>query len=72
MKKIFLSLIFLFLMPTLINAGTLRDLSKHKEGRHKLVKNYIENKGIRDPKVLAAMRAVPRHSFVPDDLESSA
>jgi protein-L-isoaspartate(D-aspartate) O-methyltransferase len=32
----------------------------------------LENRGIRDPQVLAAMRAVPRERFVPPDLRSSA
>ena len=72
MKKIFLGFFFLCLMPTLLDAGTLKDFTKFKEAREKLVKNYIEKKGIKDPNVLAAMRAVPRHSFVPDQLESSA
>jgi protein-L-isoaspartate(D-aspartate) O-methyltransferase len=48
------------------------DFKKFKDAREKLVKNYIESKGIKDPNVLAAMRAVQRHSFVPSDLESSA
>jgi protein-L-isoaspartate(D-aspartate) O-methyltransferase len=30
-----------------------------------MVANQIEMRGIRDPRVLAAMRAVPRHRFVP-------
>jgi len=31
-----------------------------------MVKNQIESRGIHDPHVLAAMRTVPRHLFVPD------
>ena len=31
-----------------------------------MVKNQIESRGINDPHVLAAMRTVPRHLFVPD------
>ena len=72
MKKIFLSFIVLCLTPALLLAGTLVDFRKFKVAREKLVKNYIESKGIKDPKVLAAMRAVQRHSFVPSALESSA
>jgi protein-L-isoaspartate(D-aspartate) O-methyltransferase len=30
-----------------------------------MVRNQIEARGVRDPRVLAAMRAVPRHRFVP-------
>ena len=72
MKKIFLSLVFVCLTPALLFSGTLKDFKKFKEAREKLVKNYIENKGIKDPSVLAAMYSVPRHSFIPEKLESSA
>jgi protein-L-isoaspartate(D-aspartate) O-methyltransferase len=34
--------------------------------REEMVRTQIEARGIRDPKVLAAMRAVPRHEFVPE------
>jgi len=30
-----------------------------------MVRNQIERRGIRDPAVLAALRAVPRHEFIP-------
>lgn len=33
--------------------------------RREMVRTTIEARGIRDPRVLAAMRAVPRHRFVP-------
>ena len=72
MKTIFLSLIFVFLTPALLFSGTMKDLKKFKTARDKLVREHIEGKGIEDPGVLAAMYAVPRHTFVPDDLESSA
>lgn len=72
MKKILLMVVLICLLPTCLFSGTLKDLSKFKKAREKLVKNDIENKGIKDPKVLAAMREVQRHSFVPDELESAA
>jgi len=68
----FLISILLCLVLTLPVAGTLEDLTRFKEARERLVSNFIENKGIKDPNVLAAMRKVQRHSFVPDNLESSA
>jgi protein-L-isoaspartate(D-aspartate) O-methyltransferase len=37
-----------------------------------MVRTQIENRGIHDPRVLAAMREVPRHEFVPDDARDSA
>lgn len=35
--------------------------------RERMVANQIEARGVEDPGVLAAMRAVPRHHFVPED-----
>jgi protein-L-isoaspartate(D-aspartate) O-methyltransferase len=35
--------------------------------REYMVREQIERRGIRDPRVLAAMRAIPRHLFVPPD-----
>jgi protein-L-isoaspartate(D-aspartate) O-methyltransferase len=37
-----------------------------------MVRVQIENRGIKNPRVLAAMREVPRHLFVPPDLQSKA
>ncbi len=36
--------------------------------RDEMVRTQIEARGVRDAKVLAAMRAVPRHLFVPPEL----
>ena len=40
--------------------------------RERMVDTQIEARGIRDPRVLAAMRAVPRHRFVPPALQDQA
>jgi protein-L-isoaspartate(D-aspartate) O-methyltransferase len=37
------------------------------EARERMVQNQIENRGLTDPVVLSAMRAVHRHEFVPDE-----
>ncbi len=34
--------------------------------RERMVREQIERRGVRGPRVLAAMRAVPRHRFVPE------
>jgi protein-L-isoaspartate(D-aspartate) O-methyltransferase len=39
--------------------------TQHRRGREDMVRETIEARGIRDPRVLAAMRKVPRHEFVP-------
>jgi protein-L-isoaspartate(D-aspartate) O-methyltransferase len=40
--------------------------------RRRMVDEQIEARGIADPRVLAAMRAVPRHEFVPADERAHA
>jgi protein-L-isoaspartate(D-aspartate) O-methyltransferase len=43
-----------------------------ERARVAMVRSQIEARGVRDPRVLAAMRAVPRHLFVPADLQRDA
>lgn len=38
---------------------------EHRAERHRMVQEGIKQQGVIDPKVLAAMRHVPRHLFVP-------
>jgi protein-L-isoaspartate(D-aspartate) O-methyltransferase len=40
--------------------------------RLRMVADQIEARGITDPKVLSAMRAVPRHLFVPEEVRAHA
>jgi protein-L-isoaspartate(D-aspartate) O-methyltransferase len=40
--------------------------------RQRMVEEQIERRGVRDTRVLAAMRAVPRHLFVPEELREHA
>jgi protein-L-isoaspartate(D-aspartate) O-methyltransferase len=40
--------------------------------REQMVRGQIERRGVSDKRVLAAMRAVPRHLFVPDNYTSLA
>jgi len=44
----------------------------YKVAREEMVATQIESRGIKDEKVIEAMRRVPRHKFVPPGLESSA
>lgn len=41
-------------------------------GRESMVKEQIEARGVRDPRVLRAMRTVPRHRFVSEALREEA
>ena len=40
--------------------------------RHRMVEQQIARRGVRDQRLLAAMREVPRHHFVPDELRDHA
>jgi protein-L-isoaspartate(D-aspartate) O-methyltransferase len=42
------------------------------EARARMVSEQLERRGIRDPRVLDAMRNVPRHLFVPPERQASA
>jgi protein-L-isoaspartate(D-aspartate) O-methyltransferase len=42
------------------------------DARERMVEEQIAGRGVRDPRVLAAMREVPRHEFVPVDQRSHA
>jgi protein-L-isoaspartate(D-aspartate) O-methyltransferase len=44
----------------------------YRAAREAMVAEQIEARGIRDPAVLAAMRHVPRHRFVPPELAAHA
>lgn len=59
-----------------IGSGSLtwiRPRSKEREAeRLEMVRIQIEERGVTDPKTLAAMRNVPRHWFVPDSESSYA
>jgi protein-L-isoaspartate(D-aspartate) O-methyltransferase len=72
MKMILLFLCILSLIPSVLSAEVISDHPQFKAAREKLVKYDIEGQGISDPNVLAAMRSVPRHYFVPKEILSSA
>lgn len=46
--------------------------SERQQERNNLVREGIKNRGIRDKKVLEAMRHVPRHLFIPDKYQQYA
>ncbi len=47
-------------------------MSDFERLRHRMVEAQLERRGLRDPRVLAAMRAVPRESFVPPEMADEA
>ncbi|MBN2545655.1 MAG: protein-L-isoaspartate(D-aspartate) O-methyltransferase [Spirochaetes bacterium] len=64
MKRIVLTfLLFAFLFLS------INSTDQFQKERHSMVKYQIENRGIRDKKVLDAMKTIKRHLFVPDELK---
>jgi len=53
-------------------AASMDDPPELKAARERMVSHQIRARGIRDPKVLEAMAAVPRHRFVPAKLVAKA
>lgn len=47
-------------------------MDKFKEKRNHMVESQIEARGVKDIRVLEAMRSVPRHDFVPDNMKNYA
>jgi protein-L-isoaspartate(D-aspartate) O-methyltransferase len=45
---------------------------RHAKARERMVRQQLERRNITDGHVLRAMRAVPRHAFVPDEMQKSA
>jgi protein-L-isoaspartate(D-aspartate) O-methyltransferase len=49
-----------------------RAVTSEEEARRVMIERQLVRRGIRDPRVLEAMRRVPRHEFVPDELRAIA
>ena len=47
-------------------------MDKYEHERKRMVKEQIERRGLRDPRLLAALESVPRHLFVPKGYRYSA
>lgn len=75
LKKMVVLLSFLFLIFSCQNKGQ-EDLKKMEKKfmtlREKMVQEQIERRGIKDKKVLEAMKKVPRHLFVPEEYINEA
>lgn len=46
--------------------------SERRDERHRMVREGVKKRGVSDPKVLEAMRHVPRHYFVPKNFQDYA
>ena len=72
MKKITLVLLLLPLFNPAAQADVVSDSPNLQKARNHMVEATIKDRGISDAKVLDAMRRVPRHCFVPQNLLSVA
>jgi len=72
--KRFPALIFVagIFCATVVGPTSAEEPNDIRQAREEMVRDQIEKRGIKDPRVLAAMRKVPRHLFVPKNLRSKA
>jgi protein-L-isoaspartate(D-aspartate) O-methyltransferase len=57
-----------FLSPATVAAQTAADSEGQRQARQRMVEEQIVARGVRDARVLAAMRKIPRHLFVPPQM----
>ncbi len=66
----------LFVAVLLVAGGTeslwAQSNPDYDQARLKMVSDYVEKAGVHDARVLAAMRRVPRHEFVPPAYRAKA
>jgi protein-L-isoaspartate(D-aspartate) O-methyltransferase len=77
MRSCLRRLLLLLLLPALPAAANAapppaEETAAHTRARAEMVRRQIEARGVKDPAVLAALRAVPRHRFVPLALAGEA
>jgi protein-L-isoaspartate(D-aspartate) O-methyltransferase len=48
------------------------DKDAYRDARFRMVRDYIEREGVKNPRVLQAMRTVPRHEFVLSSMKGHA
>jgi protein-L-isoaspartate(D-aspartate) O-methyltransferase len=72
MKLLPSALLLFWVLPCCLLMADSADSPETAQARDRMVREQIEARGISQPLVLDAMRSVPRHRFVPDDLIQSA
>jgi hypothetical protein len=53
-------------------SSSISEAEEFSRLRNRMVREQLQSRGIADARVLAALRKVPRHEFVPGDLIGSA
>lgn len=59
-------------LPGLLYGQSKDDPPQYRQARKQMVRDQIESRGVKNPRVLSAMAAVPRHWFVPQKLHHQA
>ena len=67
-----LSLIAFFCLVVLAGTAAEDESAALRQQRQEMVRRQIAARGIKDPRVLQAMRTIPRHLFVPEQLRGQA
>jgi protein-L-isoaspartate(D-aspartate) O-methyltransferase len=70
--KLRVHLVALFCLCALASAGAWDESAAQQRQRQDMVRTQIAARGVKDPRVLEAMRSVPRHLFVPEALRGRA
>ena len=50
----------------------MQDPLSYTQERERMIREQIVGRGVRDPRLLSALRSVPRHFFVPIEYRSRA
>jgi protein-L-isoaspartate(D-aspartate) O-methyltransferase len=72
MKMHILAFLSVALFPLLAMSADPEDSPADRQARELMVREQIQARGITRPEVLNAMKTVPRHWFVPEDLADDA
>lgn len=72
MKKEIFGFLILLLLPLVLIAEGQQEAEPFHELRENMVETQIQARDIKDPRVLEAMRRIPRHLFVPEEIKSRA
>jgi protein-L-isoaspartate(D-aspartate) O-methyltransferase len=71
-RRLFIAMIAVCLVQAAVSVSHGQNRDEFDRQRHKMVSDMIEREGIHNPRVLDAMRTVPRHEFVLLPLRSKA
>ena len=71
-RGLFYIMIITFLIPGMAPAGCSRGEKDYARLREDMVMTQIVARGVSDARVIAAMKKVPRHRFIPPELRSLA